>query len=196
MFVFHPDDSDVTVYFRLRDDDDGLPKTGLVFDSAGVECSYTRAAGLATTIALITLASANSAHADGGFKQVDSTKAPGLYRLDLPDAVCAQGVPFAIASIKFDDVIAESVLIRIESNPSGSGSIEFTITVNNDDTGNPIAGASVWVTTDAAGTNVIAGTLATDAAGQVTFFLDAGTAYVWVAAEDYTGTNPTQVTVS
>jgi hypothetical protein len=151
---------------------------------------------LATTISLVTLAAADSAHSDGGFKELDATKAQGVYRIDLPDAVCAQGVKFAIVSIKFDDVIAESVIVLLRRTPAGAGSIEFTITVNNDDTGNPIAGASVWVTSDAAGTNVIAGTLATDAAGQVTFFLDAGTAYVWVAAEDYTGTNPTQVTVS
>jgi hypothetical protein len=42
----------------------------------------------------------------------------------------------------------------------------------------PIADAYVWVTTDIAGNNVIASNR-TDQYGVVTFYLDAGTVYVW-----------------
>jgi hypothetical protein len=44
----------------------------------------------------------------------------------------------------------------------------------------PVENADVWVTNDAEGLDVVAGTLQTDANGQVTFLLDAGsTYYLW-----------------
>lgn len=46
------------------------------------------------------LAAADSAHSDGGFKEVDATNMPGVYRLDLPDAVCATGVPSVVVMLK------------------------------------------------------------------------------------------------
>lgn len=62
---------------------------------------------------------------------------------------------------------------------SGPGADEVTITVTV--AGNPVADADVWITSDAAGTTVVAGTLQTDSNGQATFLLDAGsTYYLWV----------------
>lgn len=62
------------------------------------------------------------------------------------------------------------------SGASGSGSISVTGTITSG--GNPVDGALVWITTDAAGTNTIASGV-TDALGHVTLFLDAGTYYKW-----------------
>lgn len=198
MYRFDPGSTDVTIYFKLRSDTTGLPVTGLAFNSAGANASYTRKGASAASITLATLAAANSAHSDGGFKEVDATLAPGLYRLDLPDAACASGVPFVVASIKFSGVIAESVLVRLDPNLSstGAGAVSTTITVKSSVGGTPIQGAEVWVTTDSVGTNVIAGTLTTNNFGQVTFFLDPGTYYVWIAAPDYTEPNPTTIVVT
>lgn len=65
-----------------------------------------------------------------------------------------------------------------------AGAIEWTYTLTDSDTGALIDGASVWVTTDSAGTNVIASGV-TDDSGEVTFFLDGGTYYVWSSRAGY-----------
>ena len=62
--------------------------------------------------------------------------------------------------------------------------------------GSPIIGARVWVSTDAAGNNVVAGTDTTDDFGNVTFNLQNGTYYVWRDHSSYKLSNPTQMTVS
>lgn len=60
----------------------------------------------------------------------------------------------------------------------GSGAITFTYTLTSSVDATPIADADVWVTTDAAGSNVVASGQ-TNASGIVTFYLDAGTVYVF-----------------
>jgi len=93
---------------------------------------------------------------------------------------------------------ANSVVKQIADNAVGSGagggSISYTVTVN-DASSNPLDGAELWVTTDSAGTNIIAsGT--TNALGQFTFQLDAGGYYLWVRHSGYNRDNPTAITVS
>lgn len=66
---------------------------------------------------------------------------------------------------------------------AGAGAIEYVATINV--SGNPLEGASVWVSTDEAGTNVVAGTLVTDSMGHVTFMLDEGTFYLWMQKDGY-----------
>jgi hypothetical protein len=77
---------------------------------------------------------------------------------------------------------------------TGSGAISHEITI--DDGTDPIDGAEVWISTDLAGNNVVAGTLSTDALGNVTFLLDAGNYYAWVQASGFNFTNPTAFTVA
>lgn len=76
---------------------------------------------------------------------------------------------------------------------NGAGSISTTITVN--DGINPIDGVDVWISTDSAGTNVVARG-STGALGTVTFWLDAGTYYAWKQLAGYDFTNPQSFTVS
>jgi hypothetical protein len=78
--------------------------------------------------------------------------------------------------------------------PAGAGSLSFPIVVNNTE-GNPIANAEVWVSTDPAGDNIVAGTLLTTHMGVVTFNLDSGTYYLWKQHPQYTFSNPTQFSV-
>ncbi len=59
---------------------------------------------------------------------------------------------------------------------SGTGADEVTLTFTKEGSV-PIADADVWITSDAGGDNVVAGTLQTDSSGQVTFLLDAGSTY-------------------
>lgn len=80
--------------------------------------------------------------------------------------------------------------IRIFSPTVGGGSgataTVYTVLDGDED---PIDGASVWVTTDEAGTIIIAsGT--TNSFGKVTFYLDSGTYYVWTQKAGYDFTNP------
>ncbi len=197
MFRFDPGSIGVSIYFKFRDANTGLAKKGLTASSGGANASYTRSQGSATSIALVALALPTSPWSAGGFIEVNGALAPGLYRFDPPDIVCGAGVPNVYLSMNFTGTIEETTLIRLDKNQSnvGPGSIGWTVNVVNN-VAAPIAGARVWVTTDAAGTNTVAGTLTTDTFGNVTFFLAAGTYFAWVADPGYSGTNPTAFTVS
>jgi len=70
-----------------------------------------------------------------------------------------------------------------------AGAIEWTYTVTDADTGALLDGVAVWVTTDSAGTNIIASGITNDS-GVVTFHLDAGTRYIWRSRAGYNFTNP------
>ncbi len=82
----------------------------------------------------------------------------------------------------------------LDISPVGTGLNATVVTVEDVDDA-PIMGAEVWVTTDIEGTNVIAGILTTNSLGQVTFYLDSGTFYLWRNHSEFTFTNPKLVTV-
>jgi uncharacterized protein YoxC len=93
--------TDVTVYVFIQDSSatTGAGLTGLTFETASLVASYVRplAARAALTLATQTV---TGAHSDGGFVEVDATNMPGLYRLDLSDAVCATGVGSVVVMLK------------------------------------------------------------------------------------------------
>ena len=72
---------------------------------------------------------------------------------------------------------------------AGIGAITFTYTLTSSVNASPIADADVWVTTDSAGSNVIA-VGRTNAAGQGVFYLDAGTVDFWRQKTGWTFANP------
>ena len=86
--------TDVSIYIFIQDSSSatGAGLTGLVFNSAGLTCYYVRPLAAAAQLTLATLAAVTTAHSDGGFKEIDATNMPGIYRLDLSDAVVATGV--------------------------------------------------------------------------------------------------------
>lgn len=104
----------------------------------------------------------------------------------------------AIATGAIDaDALATDAVSEIAgaiTGVAGSGAVTHTITIN--DGVSPLDGVEVWITTDVGGTNVVAGTLTTDAFGRVTFYLDAGGYYAWMKLSGYTFTNPTAITVT
>ena len=75
---------------------------------------------------------------------------------------------------------------------AGAGASANTYTVYESDGTTPIADCDVWVTTDLAGSNVVAsGT--SGALGTVTFYLDAGTTYyIWRQKDGWNFSNPDQ----
>jgi hypothetical protein len=78
---------------------------------------------------------------------------------------------------------------------SGAGAISHSYTLTDADDGTPIDGAEVWVTTDAAGVDVVASG-STNSFGVVTFMLDAGAYYFWRKCSGYNFNNPDLETVS
>lgn len=80
------------------------------------------------------------------------------------------------------------------SSVLGSGSESVRVRCMNG--ASPVDGAAVWITTDSAGTNVVAGTVYTTATGYTaTLMLDPGTYYVWRQASGVNFTNPQTITV-
>jgi hypothetical protein len=108
-FVFIPDPAST----------DGSGKTGLV--AADLTVSYARmetdndATVTDATSSLSDLAALTTAHTDWGLKEISSTLAPGLYRLDIADAVFAAGAWTAI------------VYVMITSSAAAASPMEFVI---------------------------------------------------------------------
>jgi len=93
--------ADVTVYIFVPDSSSsiGVGLTGLVYDSTSLVCYYVRTLAAAAQLALATQ-TVTGAHSDGGFVEVSAANMPGVYRLDLSDAVCAAGVSQAWVELK------------------------------------------------------------------------------------------------
>lgn len=90
-----------SIYVEILDSTSttGGRKTGLVYNSAGLTAYYALVGASAVQITLATLAAANSAWSSGGFKEVDATNMPGVYRLDVPNAALASG-PGVVITLK------------------------------------------------------------------------------------------------
>lgn len=82
----------------------------------------------------------------------------------------------------------------VSGNSPGAGAVEFVYTLTEAGTGDPIADADVWATSDAGGATVLASGR-TDNDGQVTFYLNSGTVYFWRAKTGWNFTNPDTETV-
>ncbi len=121
----------------------------------------------------------------------------------LPDAIpdAAGGLPTttkitdARLGVLTDWIDGGRLDLLLDDIPStGAGSTSETINIKV--SGNPIDGAEVRITSDAAGNATVAGPQYTDAFGNVTFRLDPGTYYAWISASGYDFTNPTTITVT
>jgi hypothetical protein len=91
-----------SIYFTVLDSSSttGGRLTGLVYNAASLTAYYTRAGAAATAITLATLASASAAWSSGGLILVSDANAPGLIRLDIPDAAIASGVDSVVITLK------------------------------------------------------------------------------------------------
>ena len=115
----------VSVYYYIVQDasstSPGEPVTGLLFSDieTGGSASYVRQGAARSDLTIITLASANAAHSDGGFILVDDTNMPGLYRCDYPDAAFATGVDQVFLQIvvaSANNAVAAPILVDIDDN--------------------------------------------------------------------------------
>ncbi len=98
---------------------DGSGKTGLV--AANLTVSYSRmetdndATVSDVTSSLSDLAALTTAHTDWGLKEISSSLAPGLYRLDIADAVFATGAWTAV------------VYVMITTSAAAASPIQFVL---------------------------------------------------------------------
>lgn len=88
----------VSLPFVLRKTADNTEMTGKV--AADMTLSYWRQGGLRVAITASDLAAVDSAYSSGGVKEVDATNAPGLYRLDVPNAALATGTDWVVIAVK------------------------------------------------------------------------------------------------
>ena len=86
-------------------------------------------------------------------------------------------------------------LLLDAANTAGAGAITFTYTLTSSVDADPIADADVWVTSDEAGAIILASGH-TDQNGEVVFYLDAGTVYVWRQKSGWDFSNPDTEVVS
>ena len=68
-----------------------LGVTGLTASTAGLSAAYNRTRSNRVQITLVNLTYMTDGWVSGGFKEVDASTMPGVYRLDLPDAAVAVG---------------------------------------------------------------------------------------------------------
>lgn len=186
---------DVSIPVVLRSTTNNTEVTGKV--SADVTASYWRQGGSRTAIPAVALAAVDSAHSDGGFKEIDSVNIPGIYRFDLPDAAIAAGADWVVISIKVAGCYVFFQMFNLTGNliTTGAGAISWPYTLTDEATGLPIADVDVWVTTDISGVNVVAQGR-TNASGVVTFYLDTGTVYIWRQKSGWDFVNPDAETVT
>lgn len=73
--------------------------TGLVFNTASLTAYYVLQGAASAAISLVTQ-TVTGAFSSGGFKEVDSTNMPGVYRIDYPNAVLAAGSDNAVVYLQ------------------------------------------------------------------------------------------------
>jgi len=115
--------------------------------------------------------------------------AVGFSTLDAAEVRTSVGMAAADLDTQLAAIAADA------SGLTGAGSITCNVYTKSG-VGAPIDGVDVWVTSDAAGDNLTAGTIASDDLGLTTFYLDVGTYYLWRQLVGYTFTNPQTITVT
>ena len=86
-------------YINITQGNSGSALTGLVYNSSGLTAYYVRPGASPTAISLATQ-TATGSYSSGGFVAVDNTNMPGLYRIDIPNAVFNSGVDEATIYIR------------------------------------------------------------------------------------------------
>jgi hypothetical protein len=186
----------------------GKPKTG---DAANLTAYVSKDDGAVTVLGDVSAA------------EIDATNAKGLYTWTLTQAETnADKLVFSGKSVTGNveimpvtayttseiNAAAFAVAVRSElavelaridvaistRTGGGSGGTAYSITVT--DGVLPLDGVAVWVTTDQAGTNSIAGPVHTNAMGQAVFALEPGSYYAFCQRSGTNFTNPQPITVA
>ena len=91
LYPITADTEELRVPIYIRDATTFMGLTGLAFDTAGFSMSYSNGPNdIAHDIALVTN-TVGGAWSSGGFVEIDSTKQPGWYQLDIPNVALVSG---------------------------------------------------------------------------------------------------------
>lgn len=97
----------------------GAGLTGLVYNTSGLTAHYVRPGAAATAVTLATQ-TVTGAYSSGGFVEVSSANVPGVYRLDIPNAVFASGVNSTVLMLhgaaNMEPVVMEFQLVSYNPN--------------------------------------------------------------------------------
>lgn len=169
----------------------GAGLTGLVYNSAGLTCAQRVGNAAAAAITLATLTLATSAYSSGGFKEVDSSLMPGVYRFDIPNAQLTTAgililyfkgatnmapvvVEIEVTEIDIYDVIRAGLTAfpnvaqgSSGALPTGSATGQVTVSTNNDKTGYALSGTQTFNVTGNITGNVT-GSVGSIASGGIT----------------------------
>jgi hypothetical protein len=146
----------VNIFAQNSSSTTGGGLTGLVYNTSGLVAYYTFAGANATavSITLATLATVTTAWSSGGFKEIQATNMPGLYRFDIPNAALAassgQSVTIMFTgAANLAPVVLEIELTAINNQSTGFGLVDASANVVQ------IAGSAVSATTAQLGVNVV-----------------------------------------
>lgn len=120
----------ITVFILDATSGIGAGLTGLVYNSAGLTASYTHSGtyATATAITLATLAAITSAWSSGGFKEVNSSTMPGMYRFDIPNACVQDSKGQSVVIMLYGAANMVPVTIEIEIRGNSYGTMDSNIT--------------------------------------------------------------------
>lgn len=93
----------------------GAPVTGLAHNTAGILASYARMGAARVAITPADLAALTTAWTSGGFKEVDGTNMPGVYRIDVPNAALLGGTDYVEVTVWKSATFHGSVTIPLST---------------------------------------------------------------------------------
>lgn len=117
MAVIKKGATDVTTYVFLGDSATGVPETALTI--TGLDLTYIRNRAAAVKVDATALTTVTDAHTDNKAIEVDATNAPGIYRIDWPDAAFATGVDKVILAVTATGVAPSYFFVSL-SDADGS----------------------------------------------------------------------------
>lgn len=168
--------TDVSLPVELRAAADSTAVTGKAYTD--ITGSYWRAGGTRTAITMAPLAAVDSAHSYGGFKEVDATNMPGVYRLDLPDAAVASGAAWVVITLKCSGCFTQSFMVPLTTDTPQSADGDVA----------SIAGSSAAAAALAASAGaIIVDTIAAGHTETTTTLKGAGTASLDATDDHYNG---------
>jgi len=141
-----------------------LNTTGYTFSSTGLSASYVRAGSARVSVPLVSQ-TVTGAYASGGFCEIDATNMPGLYRLDVPNAIFTTGVKTAALEI-INTTTNDRQLISYQF--SQDQTLDFTQLVPTSNSPNTVGDALNAARAQGFGKWVLSGTALTIYAGDNT----------------------------
>jgi hypothetical protein len=115
------DSVDVTAEVYAVDALSGLPRTGLTHGD--IAACYVRSRCAPAVIVPAALSSADAAHAEGGFVEIDASACPGWYRFDVPDAAFGAGARAVTVALSADGVLISPFRVELEARTGDVGVI-------------------------------------------------------------------------